>query len=52
MSKCKACQIDFSKKPKREYKFPSSIPLSKDMVNTVNKLRRDTDARSSKGRRH
>ena len=49
MAVCKSCQIDLSKKPKKEYKFPSDIPLSKDMVSTVNKLRSDTNGRKHKG---
>lgn len=50
MAKCKSCQIDLSKNPKKNFVFPKNIPLSKDMVSAVNKLRSDKDAKNSKRR--
>ena len=41
MTKCKACQIDFSKlKDKPEFKYPTNIPVSKEMRDVVDGLRK------------
>lgn len=49
--KCKSCQIDFNNPPptvKRKFRFPTNIPVSKEMQDTVTKLRRQQDAKASK----
>lgn len=45
MGTCKACKIDFKKKPPKPYKYPSNIPISKDMFDSVEKLRGDKNGR-------
>ena len=32
---CKSCQIDFSKRNKKGFKYPDNIPVSKDMKQAV-----------------
>lgn len=49
MAKCKSCKIDLSK-VKNDYSYPKGIPISKEMKDTIEKLRRDKNASGSKRR--
>lgn len=39
MAKCKSCEIKF-KKPKTEFQYPKNIPISKEMRNAVETIRK------------
>lgn len=44
---CKSCQIDFSKRNKKGFKYPDNIPVSKDMKQAVEIAR----GKNNEGRR-
>lgn len=54
--KCKSCEIDLNNPPAssnkvKGFSYPSNIPVSKNMKDTIDGIRRAQNARSSKSGR-